>query len=62
MHTPPEQVVKHEFDRVRGRLCGQIESMGLSDQQTRGAIATIKSLTYDSQKAILEAVAARQSA
>lgn len=53
----PEGVVTDEFNRLRGRLCGLIESFGLPDKQERGCINTLKSLSYDSEaviKALLE--------
>lgn len=52
----PEQVVSEEFNRLRGRLCGLIESWGLPERQERGAIQTLKHLSYDSQRVITELV------
>lgn len=49
-----EAAVSEEFNRLRGRLCGLIESWGLPERQERGAINTLKSLSYDSQKTITE--------
>lgn len=51
-----EAVVTEEMNRLRGRLCGLIESWGLPEKQERGAINTLKSLSYDAQKAITEAL------
>lgn len=51
-----EGVVTEEMNRLRGRLCGLIESWGLPEKQERGAINTLKSLSYDAQKTITEAV------
>ena len=48
--------VAEEYDRLRGRLCGLLESWGLPDKQERGMIATLKTLTYDSQKVVKEIV------
>jgi hypothetical protein len=48
--------VAEEYDRLRGRLCGLVESWGLPDKQERGMIATLKTLTYDSQKVVKEIV------
>lgn len=53
-----EQVVRDEFNRLRGRLCGFIEACGLPERQERGAIATLKSLSYDAENAIVELVSA----
>ena len=52
----PEELIIEGFNRIRGRLCGLIESWGLDPKQERGAIQTLKTLTYDSQKEITEAV------
>ena len=49
-----EDTVVEEMNRLRGRLCGLIESWGLPEKQERGAINTLKSLSYDAQKAILD--------
>lgn len=49
-----EATVSEEMNRLRGRLCGLIESWGLPEKQERGAINTLKSLSYDAQKAITE--------
>ena len=51
-----EQTVRGEFNRMRGRLCGFIEACGLPERQERGAIATLKSLSYDSENLIVELV------
>jgi hypothetical protein len=51
-----DQIVSEEMNRLRGRLCGLIESWGLPEKQERGAINTLKSLSYDAQKAITEAL------
>ena len=51
-----EAVVAEEMNRLRGRLCGLVESWGLDDKRERGMINTLKSLSYDAQKAITEAL------
>ncbi len=51
-----EAVVTEEMNRLRGRLCGLIESWGLPEKQERGAINTLKSLSYDAQKSITDAL------
>lgn len=53
--TTEEQTVK-EFNKLRGRLAGLIESWGLENQRERAMISTMKSLTYDSEKEIVELV------
>lgn len=54
--TEAEQLVATEMNRLRGRLAGLIESWGLDDQRTRAMIATLKSLSYDSEKTLKELV------
>lgn len=51
-----EEVVTEEMNRLRGRLCGLIESWGLEEKRERGAINTLKTLSYDAQKAITDAL------
>lgn len=51
-----EDTVAQEFDRLRGRLCGLIESWGLDDRQERGAIQTLKTLSYASEGIVKEIV------
>jgi len=51
-----EDKVAEEYDRLRGRLCGLVESWGLPERQERGMIQTLKTLTYDSQKVVKEIV------
>lgn len=48
----PEVLVSKEMNRLRGRLAGLIESWGLDERRERAMIATLKSLTYDSEKAL----------
>ena len=52
-----EVSVHYEFNRMRGKLCGLIESWGLPERQERGAINTLKSLSYDAERVIIELVA-----
>ena len=49
-----ERLLVEEFNRIRGRMCGLIESWGLPERQERGAIQTLKSLSYDAQERITE--------
>jgi hypothetical protein len=49
-------VVAEEFNRLRGRLCGLIESWGVPERQERGMIQTLKTLTYDAEKIVKELV------
>lgn len=58
-----EALIREEFNRMRGRLCGLIESWGLPERQERGCVNTLKSLSYDSEKVITELVSepARQT-
>ena len=50
-----EQVIASEFNTLRGRILGLIESWGLPEKQENGCKATFKSLTYDAQGRIVEA-------
>lgn len=47
-----ESLVALEFNRLRGRLCGLIESWDLDEQRERAMKSILKSLTYDSEKSI----------
>lgn len=51
-----EKEIRREFNRMRGRLCGFFEAVGLPEKQEHGAIATLKSLSYDSENHIVELV------
>lgn len=55
-YDDPEQVVHQEMNRLRGRLCGLIESWGLPDKQERGAVGTLKTLTYDIEAVLVDVV------
>jgi len=58
-----EALIREEFNRMRGRVLGLIESWGLPERQENGCKSTFKSLTYDSEKVITELVSepARQT-
>ena len=49
-----EEFIHREADRLRGKMAGFIESMGLKESQERAAITTFKSLTYDFEKSIID--------
>lgn len=49
-----EQEIAAEFNTLRGRILGLIESWGLPEKQENGCKATFKSLTYDAQANIAE--------
>jgi hypothetical protein len=49
-------LVAAEFNRLRGRLLGLIESWGLPERQEQGMKQTLKSLSYDSEKVIKDLV------
>lgn len=51
-----ERELATEFNTLRGRILGLIESWGLPERQENGCKATFKTLTYDSQARILELV------
>lgn len=48
----PEAQVTEEYNRLRGQLCGLIESWGVSETQERGMIGTLKTITYFSEAKI----------
>lgn len=54
--TDSAQSVADEYNRLRGRLCGLIESWGLPEKRERAMISTLKSLTYDSEAVVKELV------
>lgn len=49
-----DKLLADEFNTLRGRILGLIESWGLPERQENGCKATFKSLTYDSQARISE--------
>lgn len=49
-----ERSVHVGFNRLRGRLAGFIEGCGLPQRQERAIIATLKSLTYDHERDLIE--------
>ena len=51
-----EQAIRKEFNRLRGRLAGFLEAVGMPEKQERGAVATLKSLSYDSENLIVNLV------
>jgi hypothetical protein len=51
-----EELVAVEMNRLRGRLCGLIESWGLPEQREEGMKSILKVLTYDSQQKITRAI------
>lgn len=54
--TAEEQAVADEYNRLRGRLCGLVESWGLPEKRERAMISTLKSLTYDSEAVVKDLV------
>jgi hypothetical protein len=51
-----EGILTDEFNRLRGRILGLIESWGLDERQENGAKNTFKSLSYDAQARIVEVI------
>jgi hypothetical protein len=56
-----DKLVEQEFNRLRGRLLGLIESWGLprdsgGEVREQGMKSTLKYLTYESQEKITELV------
>jgi hypothetical protein len=47
-----EEALASEFDTLRGRVLGLIESWGMPEKQEKGCKNTFKTLTYDAQARI----------
>lgn len=57
MSQTAEETVSSEFNTLRGRILGLIESWGLPERQEAGCKATFKSMTYDAEARVKELVA-----
>lgn len=53
MALTDEEIAK-EFNNLRGRILGLIESWGLKESHEAGAKSTFKSLTYDAERRFKE--------
>jgi len=51
-----EKLIHAEMNRLRGRLCGLIESWGLDEKREEACKSTLKSLTYDSEKDLIDLI------
>lgn len=51
-----EKEVHKGMNRLRGRLAGAIEAMGLDEKQERSAISLLKSITYDQEEALVNLI------
>jgi hypothetical protein len=49
-----EDSIHAEMNRLRGRLCGLIESWGLDDKRESACKQTLKTLTYDSEALLIK--------
>lgn len=49
-----EESIHDEMNRLRGRLCGLIESWGLEERREQACKQTLKSMTYDSERLLVE--------
>lgn len=56
MNEEFEGLIEDEFNRLRGRMLGLIESWGLPERQENGAKQTLKSLSYDAERSIKNAI------
>lgn len=54
MSDESQRLVADEFNTLRGRILGLIESWGLPERQENGCKSVFKSLTYDSQARITD--------
>ena len=61
MNEELEGIIADEFNRMRGRILGLIESWNLPERQENGAKNTFKSLSYDAQARIVELIEANES-
>lgn len=61
MSEEAERALVQEFDRMRGRMLGYFESLGMPDKQEQGAKQTFKSLSYDSQARLAELISSSTS-
>lgn len=52
----PEEIVHRALNRFRGKCCGFVEACNLPERQERGIVSTLKSLSYDVEKEIIEEV------
>lgn len=55
-----EDSIHAEMNRLRGRLCGLIESWGLDEKRESACKQTLKQLTYDSEKLLVEMTSGEQ--
>lgn len=54
-HSADVEIAIHqELNRLRGRLCGLIESWGLEERREEACKQTLKSLTYDSEALLVD--------
>ena len=51
-----KDAIHAEANRLRGRLCGLIESWGLDEKRERACVQTLKTLTYDSEAALVKLI------
>lgn len=51
-----EDNIHTEMNRLRGRLCGLIESWGLDEKRESACKQTLKTLTYDSEKLLTDLI------
>ena len=51
-----EELTRQLHNRLRGRMAGFIEACGLPERQERSMISTMKSLSYDVENAIVDAL------
>lgn len=51
-----EDNIHAEMNRLRGRLCGLIESWGLDERRESACKQTLKTLTYDSEALLVRLI------
>lgn len=56
MSVEVENNIHAEMNRLRGRLCGLIESWGLDEKQESACKSTLKALSYDSEALLVKLI------
>lgn len=51
-----EDSIHKEMNKLRGRLCGLIESWGLDERREIACKQTLKTLTYDSEALLIDLI------
>jgi hypothetical protein len=52
--TETEVFIRQIMNRFRGKMAGFVEALGLNERQERSIISTIKSLSYDVERSLVD--------